>query len=238
MAGIVSMKDSTRLYLGTSSTLVLGDKIGHVSQIGDVSSETEDVDVTTLESQAREFENGFTSNGELQITLNLTDNEYTKFKNWKDNGTDLYFGIGIFDKVGAQKLGLRGQGQIKSISLTGMSVGGLIQVNANLRLSGELSADFVAPDNTGVKKVTGITLAGAGSETSVDVGETLEIVKTIAPVDATNQDVTWAVNDKSKATIDANGVLTGVAAGTVVVIAMAKDGSGVAGSVSITVSGI
>lgn len=69
---------------------------------------------------------------------------------------------------------------------------------------------------------------------------------TISPTDATNQAVTWSVEQAGdtgttmtgKATIDSStGILTAVANGTVKVKATAKDGSGIVGSEVITISG-
>ena len=60
---------------------------------------------------------------------------------------------------------------------------------------------------------------------------------TISPSDATNTNVTWSVtNGTGSATIDSNGVLTGVSNGTVTVNATAKDGSTVCGKTTITIT--
>lgn len=142
---IVAMKGNVKLYIGTSSTLSASDKLGHVSEIGDMSSEAEDIDVSDLDSQSREYENGFDSNGNLELTLNLTDAEFTKMKGYKDNGTDLYWGLTIANKAGTHVLGLSGQGQVKSVTLTGLSVGGIIQVQSVVRISGNIGTTFTDP---------------------------------------------------------------------------------------------
>ena len=45
-------------------------------------------------------------------------------------------------------------------------------------------------------------------------GETLELTSSVRPADATNQERTWSSSDESVATVDNNGVVTAVAAGT------------------------
>lgn len=49
--------------------------------------------------------------------------------------------------------------------------------------------------------------------TSVAVGATRKITATVTPAEA-SQVVTWSSSDETKATVDANGTITGVGAGT------------------------
>ena len=82
--------------------------------------------------------------------------------------------------------------------------------------------------------VTGITLAP--SSATIKVGKTVTLVPTIAPSDATDKAVTWAVTSGSSyASVTDAGVVTGLAAGTAVVTATAHDGSGVTQTATITV---
>lgn len=63
------------------------------------------------------------------------------------------------------------------------------------------------------------------------------MVATVTPAEASNKAVTWSVeNGTGKATISSTGLLTAVADGTVTVKATAKDGSGVIGTTTITIS--
>jgi uncharacterized protein YjdB len=72
---------------------------------------------------------------------------------------------------------------------------------------------------------------------SVAVGGTLQIVAGVSPADATNKTVTWSVDNTDIATIDSNGLLTGITAGTVTVGATSVDGSDVTGNMTINVYG-
>lgn len=145
MAGIATLKDNVRLYIGESAVLTKTNKIGNISSIGDIGGEAEEIDTTTIDSMAKEFENGFEDNGSLEITQNITDDEYTKMDTWKKNGTMLYWGLSTHKKSGEQILGLKGQGVVKSAKLTGISVGGLLQCVASIRLSGAITTDFTEP---------------------------------------------------------------------------------------------
>jgi uncharacterized protein YjdB len=64
----------------------------------------------------------------------------------------------------------------------------------------------------------------------------LQMIATIDPMNADDSTITWSVDDMAIGTIDANGLLTAVANGAVVVTATANDGSGVTGSATINIS--
>jgi uncharacterized protein YjdB len=83
--------------------------------------------------------------------------------------------------------------------------------------------------------VTAITLNK--TETSIKVGATETLsVTAVAPDNATDKTYTWKTSDESKATVDQDGKVTAVAAGTVTIYAEANDGSGVKGNCSVTVT--
>ena len=83
--------------------------------------------------------------------------------------------------------------------------------------------------------VTAITLNK--TETSIKVGatETLSVTE-VLPDNATDKTYTWKTSDESKATVDQDGKVTAVAAGTVTIYAEANDGSGVKGNCTVTVT--
>jgi hypothetical protein len=82
-----------------------------------------------------------------------------------------------------------------------------------------------------------ITVAGAdGATTITTMGGTLQMTATVLPAEATDPSITWSVDDEAIATIDENGLLTAVADGDVTVTATANDGSGVTGSLVVTIS--
>lgn len=88
-------------------------------------------------------------------------------------------------------------------------------------------------------KVIGITVKSAGDAASVENSATLQMTVDVLPAEATNKEVTWSISSGTAATIDAtSGLLTADASktGAVTVKAVAKDGSGVEGTKSITVT--
>lgn len=80
--------------------------------------------------------------------------------------------------------------------------------------------------------VNGIQVQGTAS---LYVGNTATLTATITPDTATNPAVTWSSNNESVATVGKDGTVTAVSAGTAIIKATAQDGSGISGSLTVTV---
>ena len=65
---------------------------------------------------------------------------------YKEANKELFFGLSVrplpVDMKVAPVLGLQGKANVKSIKLTGISVGGLVQVNTSLKITGAVTPDF------------------------------------------------------------------------------------------------
>ncbi|MBR4749914.1 MAG: Ig domain-containing protein [Abditibacteriota bacterium] len=70
--------------------------------------------------------------------------------------------------------------------------------------------------------VTGVTISKTTAK--VEKGKTLTLKATIAPENATNQNVTWQSYDTSIATVTSEGKVKGIAAGTTTIRVKTKDG--------------
>jgi hypothetical protein len=68
------------------------------------------------------------------------------------------------------------------------------------------------------------------------VGKDITLKATITPTDAANQEVTWTSSDEKVATVDEDGKVTAVAAGTATITCTATDGSGVSATCKVTVT--
>lgn len=143
---IISIKDSVQLYIGTGETLALTDAIGNKASIGDIGGDgAEEIDVTKMESQTKEYELGFEDPGSFDVTQFLTDDEYTKMATLKDAGTKVKWGVLFNNKAGETVLGLSGEGLVKTVRMTGLSVGSAVQVVTTIRCSGAISSTFEKP---------------------------------------------------------------------------------------------
>ncbi len=89
-----------------------------------------------------------------------------------------------------------------------------------------------------VIRVTGVTVTATGGNATINAnGGTLQLIANVLPANATDKSVTWSViNGTGQATISSSGLMTAVANGTVTARATAKDGSGIFGSLVITIS--
>jgi uncharacterized protein YjdB len=86
--------------------------------------------------------------------------------------------------------------------------------------------------------VTGISVTGAGGSAAITTNDgSLQLSESVLPLDATDKTITWSVeNDTGEATINSIGLLTAVRNGTVTARATSNDGSGVSGTILITIT--
>lgn len=75
-------------------------------------------------------------------------------------------------------------------------------------------------------EVKGITIVSANDVRKIVAGETLQLTATVYPAEA-NQDVVWSSKNEAVATVDANGLVTGVDAGSVGIVATSSANSSV-----------
>lgn len=81
--------------------------------------------------------------------------------------------------------------------------------------------DFGSGGSSTVVSVTGVSVTP--TTVSIEEGYTTQLTATISPSNATNQGITWSSNS-ANATVNSNGVVTGVSAGTATITATTSDG--------------
>ncbi len=75
---------------------------------------------------------------------------------------------------------------------------------------------------TVLQPVTTVTLSETAATLDLSV-KYLQLRASVSPVNAVNKDVTWSTTDSTKATVNANGLVTLLRPGTVTIIATSKD---------------
>ena len=85
-----------------------------------------------------------------------------------------------------------------------------------------------------IRMVTKIMLKAPKRQ--LKIKDTEKIIVTVSPGNAYDKRVEWTTSDKKIATVDANGLVRGIKAGTVTITATAKDGSGTKASCTILVT--
>jgi uncharacterized protein YjdB len=127
-----------------------------------------------------------------------------------------------------------------------ISSGGIVTAIAN----GSVTAKAMANDGSGIfstysiaitnqiQKITGITVTGSGGLSAINIDNgTLQLIESVLPENATNKSVIWSVvNGSGLATISPTGLLTAIDNGIVTVRAFANDGSGVYGTMVVSIS--
>jgi uncharacterized protein YjdB len=114
--------------------------------------------------------------------------------------------------------------------------------NASVTLTAGSTRNFAAYEylvltntNAPVVVVTGVSVSP--TTVTVGLGTTQQLNATIAPANATNQNVTWTSSNTAVATVNASGLITAVAAGTATITVKTVDGNKTATS-AITVATI
>ena len=116
--------------------------------------------------------------------------------------------------------------------------------------SGTVTARATANDGTGVYgtleitisdqviPVSSISVRGENGSSAITADDgSLQLYADVTPSDATDRTVTWSITDGTgHATISSTGLVTAEASGTVTARATANDGSGVYGSIEISIS--
>ena len=87
---------------------------------------------------------------------------------------------------------------------------------------GNKTAQCIIHVSTDIVPVTGVTLSQTTA--TLTVGETLSLVPTVAPDNATNTNVSWNSSNTAAATVS-NGIVTGVAAGSTTITVTTQDGN-------------
>lgn len=131
-----------------------------------------------------------------------------------------------------------GQATISKTGLVTAVASGTVTARATAQDGSSVFGTLVITISNQLIPVTGITVTGAGGATTIssDDGQ-LQLSATVLPDNATNKAVTWSVqNGTGQASINASGRLTAIANGTVTARATANDGSGIFGTLLITIS--
>lgn len=173
--------------------------------------------VTTVATQNNVAPTIITDKGTLQLVATLTPASATNTFTWSIT-------------TGAANATVSATGLVTAIN------NGTVNVRATA--SNASFADILVTITNQVVAVTGVTVTvkDAAPATITTNAGTLALVATVAPANATNKAVTWAITTGSEfATISADGVVTAKANGTVVVTATTTDGAKT-GTISIVIT--
>ena len=112
---------------------------------------------------------------------------------------------------------------------------GTATITVSVKGQPEIKATCTITVKSSAIAVTKLTLSESSAE--VSIGKTLTLSCTIEPTDATNKELVWSSSDETIATVDAQGVVTGVKAGTVTITVTSKSNPSVKATCTVTVVG-
>lgn len=92
-------------------------------------------------------------------------------------------------------------------------------------VTGLLGDAFVQGEDYPIINIPVASVALDQEELSLFAGENETVIASVLPLVASNQKVTWTSSDDTVATVDENGVVTAVSAGTAVITVTTEDGS-------------
>lgn len=131
-----------------------------------------------------------------------------------------------------------GQASISTNGLVTAISNGTVTARATATDGSGLSGMIVLTISNQIIPVTSITVTGGSGTSMITINNgTLQLSAVIAPLNATNQTVTWSIAyGTGQASISTTGLVTAITNGTVTARATANDGSGISGILLITIS--
>ena len=114
--------------------------------------------------------------------------------------------------------------------VTGVKVG-----NTTISATTTDGSDITATCQVTVKPVVATGISVDPIAVTITAGETTQLSVTMTPANATYKTATWSSSDEAIATVDENGVVTGIAAGQAQVTATTIDGTNLSATSVVTV---
>jgi len=108
------------------------------------------------------------------------------------------------------------------INNIGVILGNMTKVDGSTKMDFGTVMPCAIVTSAPVINVTGVTLDKTTAD--INIGGTTNLVATVAPANATNKKVTFTSSNPSIASVDANGVVTGLKEGNVTITATTEDG--------------
>lgn len=124
---------------------------------------------------------------------------------------------------------------VAPVNASGVVMGvatGLATITARTQDGGFTATSVV---NVTISNIPATGVSVSPVTASVGIGATTTITATVAPSNASNKTVTWSSNVPGVATVNASGVVTGVAAGNAIITALTQSG-GFTASSTVTVT--
>ena len=214
--------DTNVLLNNLSSATILGLQQGNAIRFIAVGSESQAPSIVKVTSILVSSPSDSISQADGTLQMNAAVNPA--------NATDKTYTWSVFD--------LTGSATIDSLGILTAVGNGTVTVKATANDGSNITGQKVITVGGQNMLVQSISLSGAGGKTSVKRNNSLQINATVLPAEAANKAVTWSVDNINYATINQSGLLTAKSTYnvSVIVTATAQDGSGVVGTITISIT--
>ncbi len=139
-------------------------------------------------------------------------------------GTSVSLNFTVEPKDASSKQVILSSSDESVLKVKGNSIQGLITGECDLTAASDQNPEISVTYHVLVFEMVKSVQISAPAK-SIGAGETLQLTAAVIPSDATFPAVTWSVANEKFATVDENGVVSGLAKGNVAVKAQAVDGS-------------
>lgn len=149
----------------------------------------------------------------------------------------------IWSSSSPTNVSISADGQLEALSASGLGYSIISVTPVGMYSSSGVSASLRVKVSATLMPATAINITSDNGENSIFIGDQLQLTPTILPEEATYRTVTWSSDNEEIATVNKDGVVTGVSTHgklneTVNIIATANDGSGVQGTFAVRVKDV
>lgn len=202
------------------------------SKQGDATFRPEDmVDVAIASNFSGGYNVGYTLSGEwLEYTVDVTSGTYDVVFYYSSGASptgDLKVSLDDTELTTISGLESKGWNTPDSITVRGIAIAGgtdkILRLEVvNGRKFNIDAIKFIA-SGTIATPVEGVSIGACPASDMVE-GDTQQLTATVSPVNATDADVSWSSSNETVATVDANGLVTAVSAGSTDITVKTADG--------------
>jgi len=184
---------------------------------------------TNTNGQEFDFYNGFSTSTWYNVVLTRDNSTVRFYRNGSLMGSSTIDGS---DAITLSQIGFNGRSFRGTIDEVGIWTRPLSQDEVT-QLYNSGSGRSYPFGTTATVNVTGVSVNP--SSTSVGIGSSVTLTADVSPSNATNKTVLWKSANTAIATVNSNGVVTGLSSGTTTITATTQDGTKVAsGQVTVT----
>jgi uncharacterized protein YjdB len=237
MSGILAK--GTKLYMfGIGDIVDESKRIKNLYSIGDIGTEIDEVDDTTLDSEGyKDYVPGLMDIGAIDVELRVDDDTYKnilqeQFKKPSDEAM-VYFGVSFPFGTADSNNDVMFKGYLQNLKVTEITADGMLKITFSIRGVGKVY-DFVAPDKANLP--TEVAFINSEPIDMTIGGSGVQLEYSVAPEGTTVLPISFKSSDEEVVVVSTEGLVEAVGVGTTTVSVSVNYNDAVLISDSITVN--